>query len=77
MVDRPGGKFDQYHPSSAKVKNEWSYISSPSMRLHGVNMAALCFPWKTSSSLTLRVMVNGDSVRLLLRCNTLYICGLY
>jgi hypothetical protein len=44
MVDRPGSKFDQYHPPSAEVKNEWSYVSFPSMRLHGVNMAAIRFP---------------------------------
>jgi hypothetical protein len=44
MVDYPGSSFDQYHPSSAEVKNEWSYITSPSIRLHGVEMAALCFP---------------------------------
>jgi len=44
MVDRPGSKFDQYHPPSAEVKNECSYVSFPSIRLHGVDMTALGFP---------------------------------
>jgi hypothetical protein len=73
MVDHTGRKFDKYNPPIAQVKNEWSYVISLSIRLHGVDMAALCFPWKTSTSLTLTVMVNSNSVRLLLRCNTLYI----
>jgi hypothetical protein len=39
MVDRPGRKFEQYHLQIAEVKNEWSYVPSPSIRLHGVDMA--------------------------------------
>lgn len=77
MVDRPGRKFDKYHPPSAEVKNEWSYAAFHSIRLHGEDMTALGFPWKASTSLTLRVMLNSDSVRLLLACNTLYSWGLY
>ena len=44
MVIGPGSKFDQYHPPSAEVKNEWSYVSSPSIRLHGVDRAILRLP---------------------------------
>ena len=28
-VKRPGREFDHSHPSSAMVKNEWSYTSIP------------------------------------------------
>jgi hypothetical protein len=35
-VKRPGGKADRSPPSSAEVKNAWSYTSTPSIRLHGV-----------------------------------------
>jgi len=31
----PGGKADHLHPSSAKVKNMWSYTSTPQC-LHGM-----------------------------------------
>jgi hypothetical protein len=44
MGDRPGRKFEQYHSTSAEVKNVWSYVSSSSIRRHGVDMAAICFP---------------------------------
>ena len=70
-------KFEHYHPPSTEVKNELSYISSPSIRLHVMDMAAPCFPWKNSSNFTLTVIVNSDSVRLLLHCNILYIWVLY
>jgi hypothetical protein len=33
---RPGHEGDHSHPSSDEVKNVWSYISDPPMRLHGV-----------------------------------------
>jgi hypothetical protein len=35
-VKRPGRKADHSPPSSAEVKNAWSYTSTPSIRLHGV-----------------------------------------
>jgi hypothetical protein len=35
-VKRPGYKADNSPPSSAKIKNVWSYTSAPSTRLHGV-----------------------------------------
>ena len=44
MVIRPGSKFDQYHPPCAELKNEWSYVSSPSIRFHGVDRATLRLP---------------------------------
>jgi hypothetical protein len=34
----PGGEFDQSAPSSAEVKNEWSYISTPLICLYCVDM---------------------------------------
>jgi hypothetical protein len=35
-VKRPGREADHSPPSSAEVKNEWSYTSTPPVRLHGV-----------------------------------------
>jgi hypothetical protein len=35
-VKRLGREADQSPPSSAEVKNAWSYTSTPSIRLHGV-----------------------------------------
>jgi hypothetical protein len=34
--ERPGRKVDHSLPSSAEVKNAWSYTSTPPVRLHGV-----------------------------------------
>jgi hypothetical protein len=39
-VKRPGSEADHSPPSSAEVKNEWSYTSTPPIRLHGV---VLCY----------------------------------
>ena len=46
MINRPDSKCDQYHPPSAEVKNEWSYVSSSSIHLHGVDRATLRVPFK-------------------------------
>jgi hypothetical protein len=35
-VKRPGREADHSHPSSAEVKNAWSYTPTPPIRLHGV-----------------------------------------
>jgi hypothetical protein len=35
-VKRPGREADHSPPSSAEVKNGWSYTSTPPIRLHGV-----------------------------------------
>jgi hypothetical protein len=35
-VKRPGREADHSPPSSAKVKNAWSYTSTPPVRLHGM-----------------------------------------
>jgi hypothetical protein len=35
-LKRPGREADHSPPSSAKVKNAWSYTSIPPIRLHGV-----------------------------------------
>jgi hypothetical protein len=35
-VKRAGREADHSHPSSAEVKNAWSYTSIPPIRLHGV-----------------------------------------
>jgi hypothetical protein len=34
-VKRPGRGGDHSHPSSAEVKNTWSYTSPPPIRIHG------------------------------------------
>jgi hypothetical protein len=36
-VNRLGRKFKHASPSSDEVKKEWSSISTPSVRLHGVD----------------------------------------
>jgi hypothetical protein len=35
-VKRPGREVDHSPPSSAEIKNEWSYTSFPSLRRHGM-----------------------------------------
>jgi hypothetical protein len=35
-IKLPGRETDHSSPSSAKVKNAWSYTSTPPVRLHGV-----------------------------------------
>jgi hypothetical protein len=35
-VKRPGREADHSPPSSAEIKNEWSYTSTPPTCLHGV-----------------------------------------
>jgi hypothetical protein len=38
-VKRPGGEADHSPPSSADVKNAWSYTSTPPVCLHGVMLS--------------------------------------
>jgi len=76
MVDRPDSKVDKYHSPNAGVKNEWIYVSFPSIRLHG--MEHFVFHEKRVATWHWQLWRMGIvSVRLLLRCNTLYILGLY
>jgi hypothetical protein len=35
-MKRPGSEADHSPPSSAEVKNVWSYASTPPVHLHGV-----------------------------------------
>jgi hypothetical protein len=35
-IKRPGSEADHSSPSSALIKNAWSYTSTPPIRLHGV-----------------------------------------
>jgi hypothetical protein len=44
-----GVMFDHSCPSSAEIRNEWSYASSPSIRLHGVDKET--FPYLFINSL--------------------------
>jgi hypothetical protein len=39
----PGGEVNPTPPSSAKVKHEWSYTSSPPMCLYGVDRENFTF----------------------------------
>jgi hypothetical protein len=39
-VKRPGRESDHAPPSSAEVKNAWSYTSTPPIRLHGVVLSS-------------------------------------
>jgi hypothetical protein len=39
-VKRPGREADHSPPSSAEVKNTWSYTSTPPIRLHGVVLSS-------------------------------------
>jgi hypothetical protein len=46
VVKRPARDVDQSPPSSAEVKDEWSYTSTPLICLHGMdrdNFASLGF----------------------------------
>ena len=36
-VKRPGPEGDQLFPPTVKVRNEWSYTSTPSTYLHGMD----------------------------------------
>jgi hypothetical protein len=36
VIKRPGREVDHPHPSTAEVKNAWSYASTLPIRLHGV-----------------------------------------
>jgi hypothetical protein len=36
-------KADHSPPTSVKVKNEWSYTSTPPIRLHGVDVGNINF----------------------------------
>jgi hypothetical protein len=36
---RPGREADHSPPSSAEVKNAWSYTSTPPLHLHGVELS--------------------------------------
>ena len=40
-LKKPGHEFNHSPPFSAEVKNEWSYTSSPSTRLHGLKQGNL------------------------------------
>jgi hypothetical protein len=40
---RPGRESDRSPPSSAEVKNAWSYTSTPFVRLHGVALKRIVF----------------------------------
>jgi hypothetical protein len=40
-VKRPVGEADNSPPSSAEVKNAWSYTSTPPIRLHVVVLTAV------------------------------------
>jgi hypothetical protein len=44
-VKRPAREADNSPPSSAEVKNAWSYTSITPIRLHGVVKLSLCFSW--------------------------------
>jgi hypothetical protein len=37
-IKLPGREADHSPPSSAEVKNAWSYTSTPTIRLHGVGL---------------------------------------
>jgi len=56
VVKRPEGAADYTPPSSAEVKNSWSYTSTPPVHLHGVVL-----DWSTGTALPF-------SVRLYLIC---------
>ena len=42
-IEWPGLEVDQTLPSSAKVMNEWNYISTPTVCLHGEHRDSCCF----------------------------------
>jgi hypothetical protein len=42
-IKRPGREDDHSLPFRAKVRNDWSYKSSPSVRIHGVDRVTINF----------------------------------
>jgi hypothetical protein len=42
-IKRPYREADDSPPSSAEIKNEWTYISTPSIRLCGVDRDNFAF----------------------------------
>jgi hypothetical protein len=47
-VRRSDREADHSLPSSAMIKNEWSYISAPPVHLHGVDRANITLVFKYS-----------------------------
>jgi hypothetical protein len=43
MADRPGREFDHSPSCSTNIKNEWSYTSPPSIRLHCMDTETFTF----------------------------------
>jgi len=41
-VERPGREADNSSPFCVEVKNAWSYISTPPVRVHGVVLSGAC-----------------------------------
>jgi hypothetical protein len=48
---RPGREVNHSPPSSAEVKNEWSYSSSPSIRLHSMDRDNFALTFKVILSI--------------------------
>jgi len=44
-IKRPTREGDHSPPSTAEVKNEWSYTSAPPLRLHGADRGNHTFPY--------------------------------
>jgi hypothetical protein len=42
-VNRQGREVHHSPPSTAEVKNEWSYTSTPPVYLHGLDTASITF----------------------------------
>jgi hypothetical protein len=60
-VKRPGHEADHSPPSSAEVKNAWSYISTPPIHLHGVVLSKrrynFTFSWGGSYNIQILVIM--------------------
>ena len=51
---------DHSYPSSAKIKNEWSYTSTPAISLHGVDSNTMIFIFTDINEYVTAVLVRDD-----------------
>jgi len=68
-IKRPGRDAQHWHPSSAEVKNAWSYTCIPPVRFHGVVLS-----WKSTEGTLMAEMALIYCNRLQLKCNASSFC---
>jgi hypothetical protein len=61
-VKRPGREADRSPPSNAEVKNAWSYISTPPMRLHAMVLKKELVTMESGKNLFRIVFYGGPGI---------------